>query len=77
MAYYFKEDREGRERLYHDCHRGTRQLCPSPSVLESRSYDEDGYFRAVKAGRASHMFKGSPYGYNVIRCKGCGEEYTW
>lgn len=78
MAYYFDVGNLGREKLFHDCPvRGRKQLCPSPETIEGRGYDEDGYFRGVKRGRTSHMFRGSPYPYNVIRCKACGEEYTW
>jgi len=77
VIYWFDKDGLGRERLYHSCHRGERQLCPSPSTIVDRGYDEDGYFRGLRAGRSSHMFKGSPYTYNVIRCKGCGEEFRW
>ena len=76
--YYFDDDNFGRERLFHDCPiRGSRQLCPSPGTVEKLKYYEDGYFRGIVKGRASRMFKGSPYPYNVIRCKSCGNDYTW
>lgn len=75
--YWFDTDSFDKDRLFHSCHRGERQFVPSPESVENLGYDEDGYFRGVAKGRASHMFKGSPYPYNVIRCKGCGEEYRW
>lgn len=75
--YYFDTDGFERERLYHSCYRGERQLCPSTEEVERTRVYEDGYFRGVVAGRRHSGFRNSPLAYNVIKCKACGEEYTW
>lgn len=75
--YWIESDSMGRDRLWHTCFRGERQSCPQPKVVEKWKYDEDGYFRGMIKGRKSRMFKDSPFPYNVIRCKACGEDYTW
>lgn len=77
MSYYFDVDGLGRDRLYHSCFRGDRQLCPTPEEIERTRIYEDGYFRGVVAGKRHSMLKGSPYPRNIIKCKACGEEFSW
>ena len=72
--YYWDVDGMGKDRLFHSCHRGERQMVPTSSEVDKSGYYEDGYFRGMKAGRFSKMFAGSPFSYGIRVCKACGEE---
>jgi len=76
MPYFFDVDGLGRDRLYHSCFRGNRQLCPTTSEVERMEYYEDGYFRGMKKGRHSKFLNRTAEN-NFIKCKACGEEFEW
>lgn len=79
MSFYFDVGPFDEDRLYHDCpvREGVRDMSMQPKSVGRMGYDETGYYRGLRAGKSAWTFKDSPYSYNVIKCKACGEEFQW
>lgn len=75
MSYDIEFYLEG-DRLFHTCFRGRKQICPKFETVERWGYYEDGYFRGMRKGRFS-KFLNRLAETNFIKCKACGEEFTW